>query len=120
MNKISFDPEQLRARLEAARTLHHEHRRAFGDANALLQRLSGGAVPVLDGSEDGEPIEATKRTRKRKPNLATVAKQAAKSKIPVAAYEFRPDGTIVAVVGKPNAVADEADDVTPEDRDQWH
>ena len=64
---------------------------------------------------------AIRRTRVRKPTLASVAHQVAKENIPVAAYEFRPDGTIVAVVGKPNAVTDDAAaDVTPEDREQWH
>ena len=41
------------------------------------------------------------RPRKRKPTLAGVARQATKAGIPVARYDFRPDGTISVVTGKP-------------------
>ena len=77
----------------------------------LVQRLS---VPTA------EPI---KRTRRPKPSLVRIKRQAAKADIPVTAYEFRPDGTIIAIVGKPNgeATANEADDdATPEDKMQWN
>jgi hypothetical protein len=67
------------------------------------------------GGKAAKPI----KRRERKPTLVSVARQVAKAELPATAYEFRPDGTILAVVGKPNTVADETDDVTPEDRDQW-
>jgi hypothetical protein len=52
-------------------------------------------------SDSGDAVEPVKRTRKRKPTLASVARQAAKAGIPVAGYEVRPDGTIGIVTGKP-------------------
>jgi hypothetical protein len=45
---------------------------------------------------------AAKPRRKRKPTLATVAKQASKAAIKVARYEVKPDGTVVIVPGKPD------------------
>ena len=61
------------------------------------------------------------RTRKRKPTLAGVARQAAKVGIPVARYDFRPDGTISIVTGKPGPGGDiEMDDTTPIDRSEWN
>jgi len=51
--KLSVNPEQLRARLEKARTLHHEHRRAFDDANALLRQMGGDPVqPIAEATTD--------------------------------------------------------------------
>ena len=45
---------------------------------------------------------ATRKPRKlRKPTLVSVAKAASKAGIAVARYEVKPDGTVVAVVGKP-------------------
>ena len=107
MTRAAF--EQILERLQAnpvlpSFALMHE----LGHAQLQLWRRIGG-----------KSAKAVRRTRKRKPTLASVARQTTKANIPVAAYEFRPDGTIVAVVGKPIAVA-EADDVTPEDRDEWH
>src|SRR5262245_56861207 len=43
---------------------------------------------------------AARARRPRRPTLASVSKQANKAAIPVARYEFKPDGTIVAVTGK--------------------
>ena len=43
----------------------------------------------------------SKPRRPPKPGLASVAKAASKAGIDVARYEFKPDGTVVAVVGKP-------------------
>jgi hypothetical protein len=53
------------------------------------------------------------RTRKRKPTLAGVARQAAKAGVEVARYDFRPDGTISVVTGKPDNDID-MDDTTPD------
>jgi len=48
----------------------------------------------------------TKKPRKpRRPTLASVAKQASKTGIPVARYEVQPDGTVVVVTGKPEPAA---------------
>ena len=47
------------------------------------------------------------RPRKRKPTLAGVARQ--KAGIPVARYDFRPDGTISLVTGKPVGDIDKDD-----------
>jgi len=94
--------EQILERLQAnpllpSFALMHE----FGHAQLQLWRQIGRKA--------AKPI---KQSRKRKPTLASIARQTTKANIPVVAYEFRPDGTIVAVVDKPNAVA-----VTPE---EWH
>ena len=91
-------------------------------AQRLWRKMGGDDVPELDTGGDAEPI---KRTRsKRGPSLLSVKRKAEKAGIPVAAYEFRPDGTIVVMVGKPNAASTitggEDDDLTPEDRKQWH
>jgi hypothetical protein len=43
----------------------------------------------------------------RKPTLASVAKQASKAGIEVSRYEVKPDGTVVAVVGKPESATPE-------------
>jgi hypothetical protein len=43
----------------------------------LLRRLSNTDVVV--GSDDAEPVEPVKRTRKRKPTIATMIKQARKA-----------------------------------------
>jgi hypothetical protein len=104
MTRAAF--EQILERLEAnpvlpSFALMHE----LGHAQLRLWRQIGGKA--------AKPI---KQSRKRKPTLASVARQTTKANISVAAYEFRPDGTIVAVVGKPNAVLDEADDVKSNSR----
>ena len=54
------------------------------------------------------------RPRKRKPTLAGVARQAAKAGIPVARYDFRPDGTISLVTGKPDGDIDMDDTASPD------
>jgi len=59
----------------------------------LAVALDGSAVHGC-GIEVAEPIV---RRRRRRPTLASIKRQAAKANIPVAAYESRPDGTIVAV-----------------------
>jgi YD repeat-containing protein len=57
------------------------------------------------------------RPRKRRPTLAGVARQAAKAGIPVARYDFRPDGTIVT--GKPVGDID-MDDTTASPDPKWN
>jgi hypothetical protein len=59
------------------------------------------------------------RTRKRRPTLAGVARQAAKVGIPVARYDFRPDGTISIVTGKPDGDID-IDDTTASPDPKWN
>jgi len=65
-----------------------------------------------EGVEDVKPAKPTKRTRKRKPTLAGVARQAAKAGVEVAGYEVRPDGTIKVITGKPVG-GGEIDTATP-------
>jgi hypothetical protein len=85
----------------------------------LLDRLltdrrdAVGSYPII--SDSGEPV--VKRTRQRKPTLASVARQAAKAGIPVARYDFRPDGTIVT--GKPVGDID-MDDTTASPDPKWN
>jgi hypothetical protein len=65
-----------------------------------LERLTFDVV--TDDSVKGvKPVQPAKRTRKRKPTLAGVARQASKVGVDVARYDFRPDGTISIVTGKP-------------------
>ena len=59
------------------------------------------------------------RTRKRKPTLAGVARQAAKAGVEVARYDFRPDGTISVVTGKPVGDID-MDDTTASPDPKWN
>ena len=66
-----------------------------------VQRLTSTNAVTDDGVEDVKPVKPAKRTRKRKPTLAGVARQAAKADIPVAGYEVRSDGSIKIIVGKP-------------------
>jgi hypothetical protein len=61
------------------------------------------------------------RTRKRKPTLAGVARQATKAGISVAGYEVRPDGTIKVITGKPVGGSDiEMDDTTASPDPKWN
>lgn len=61
-------------------------------------RLQREAEPA-NVAGDTEPTEPARRTRK--PTLASVARQAAKARLEVAAYEVKPDGSIAVIVGKP-------------------
>ena len=65
-----------------------------------------------------KPVKPAKRTRKRKPTLAAVARQAAKAGVEVAGYEVRPDGTIKVITGKPVGAID-IDTASP-DRSEWN
>jgi hypothetical protein len=56
---------------------------------------------LFPSGDSGDAVEPVKRTRKRKPTLAGVARQAAKAGIEVARYEVRPDG-INIITGKPS------------------
>jgi hypothetical protein len=47
-------------------------------------------------------VRGPKRKRgSRKPTLSSVTKQASRANIAVKAYEVRPDGTVVIVIGQP-------------------
>ena len=87
----------------------------------LLDRLltdcrdAVGSYPII--SDSGEPV--VKRRRQRKPTLAGVKRQAVKAGVEVARYDFRPDGTISIVTGKPVGEID-VDDTTPIDRSEWN
>jgi hypothetical protein len=85
-----------------------------------LERLISDVV-TDDGVEDVKPVQPAKRTRKRKPTLAGVARQAAKAGIPVAGYEVRSDGSIKIITGKPVLGGEiEMDDTTFIDRSEWN
>jgi len=68
--------------------------------------------------EAADPIPTPTRTRQRKPTLAGVARQAVKAGVEVARYDFRPDGTISIVTGKPVGDID-MDNTTSPDRSEW-
>ena len=48
--------------------------------------------------------EGIRGRRQRKPTLTSVSKQASRAGIEVARYEIKPDGTIVVVTGKSEAI----------------
>jgi hypothetical protein len=75
------------------------------------------ALALVHGSAATLPLRKPvmtkpKRQRKRKPTLASVAKQAEKAGLEVARYEVDPDGKISVVTGKP-------DITTPETGNEW-
>ncbi len=87
----------------------------------LQRRLTSTDVVTDDSVEDVKPVKPASRTRKRKPTLAGVARQAAKAGIPVAGYEVRPDGSIKIITGKPVRSGEiEMDDTTAIDRSEWN
>jgi hypothetical protein len=59
------------------------------------------------------------RTRRRKPTLAGVARQASKAGVNVARYDVRPDGTISIVTGRPVGDID-MDDTTASPDPKWN
>ena len=83
------------------------------------QRLTSAVGVTDDGVEGVKAVKPAKRTRKRKPTLAGVARQAAKAGVEVAGYEVRPDGTIKVLTGKPVGAIDMDDTASP-DRSEWN
>jgi hypothetical protein len=79
-------------------------------------------VFIDDSAEDAEAQPVQRRTRKRKPTLAGVARQAAKAGIEVARFDVRPDGTIGVVIGKPTDPTDSDinDDATTSPDPKWN
>jgi hypothetical protein len=74
------------------------------EAEVAEQFLALAALlPTADDAGQSQTAPAPpQRTRKpRQPTLASVAKQASKAGVEIARYEFKPDGTVVAVTGKP-------------------
>lgn len=89
--------------------------------NPDLERRLTSDVVTDDSVEGVKPIKPAKRTRKRKPTLAGVARQVAKAGIPVAGYEVQSDGSIKIIIGKPLRGGEiEMDDTTPIDRSEWN
>jgi hypothetical protein len=84
--------DQLRLRQEAA----------LAEPSTPAWKRAMIAASLQDEAREREA--QPKRTRKRKPTLASVARQAAKAGVEVARYVFRPDGTIGVVTGKPDAI----------------
>ena len=87
------------------------------DLTWLERRIAEARAPLEAGPDDdtAPPQRAAevKRTRRRKPSLVSVARQAAKASLEVARYEVDPDGKIVVITGKPG-------DVTkPENGNEW-
>ena len=59
------------------------------------QRLHDNQPQHHDASEDAEPVEPAKRTRKRKPSIASVIRQMQRAGVDVAGCEINPrDGTV--------------------------
>jgi hypothetical protein len=114
------------------RTMDELRQRATGEAQQppssfahlfdpdLERRLTSDVV-TNDSVEDVKPVKPAKQTRKRKPTLAGVARQAANAGIPVAGYEVRSDGSIRIITGKPVRGGEiEMDDTTPIDPSEWN
>ena len=81
----AFDPDLLRRLDPFAVALNGYDPRRYD-----LQRTDGSII------EDARP-----KRRKRKPSLATVAKQAAKAGLTVTGIEYRADGSVTYLTGKP-------------------
>lgn len=78
----------------------------------LIERMT--PTVWLDTSEDAEPVE--KRTRKRKPTLASVILAMKRAGVEIAGCEVNPrDGTVRVVSGKPVGGID-TDDTSPDPR----
>jgi len=58
-------------------------------------------------AREGWAASLPKSKPRKPPTLADVAKQASKAALDVARYEVRPDGTVVAVVGKQGATVND-------------
>src|SRR5262245_27794598 len=92
-------------------TPDHEAMRIVGDPRQAFYRFrsdpprSKRLARTVIGDDEAEPV---KRTRKRRPSLAAVARQAARAGIAVAGYEVHADGSIRIIVGTPRAT--DADD----------
>ena len=110
---MTFDLERLTAQLRSAKAA----RLADPNLHPTLRRMYE-AKPLPD---EAQPVKPT-RTRQRKPSLAGVARQEAKAGVEVARYDFRPDGTISIVTGKPVDGSEiETDDTTASpDRSEWN
>jgi hypothetical protein len=101
---------------------------AAADAIAIKERLAdqlGARRAARLADPNAAPLWRTlygvqQRTRRRKPTLARVAKQAVRAGVEVAGYEVRPDGTIGVVIGKPVGNVTDTDDTTTIDRSEFH
>jgi hypothetical protein len=116
-------PTGLLARLRAAKTepwkaalppTMLELLGRFPDHDAAVQWLrsliGGDDVPVLDTGDDAEPV---KRTRQRKPSLATAIRQMTRAGLSIAGCEINPrDGTFKLIIGKPVQM-------NADDRNEW-
>jgi hypothetical protein len=104
--------EYERERAARIRSFFDEKLKAAG-REALAARCSLNVKaekqpPTFDEAQ--QPTKTPTRTRKRKPTLASVARQAAKAGIPVARYDHRPDGTISVIPGKPSEATNNNND----------
>ena len=109
------DTYTLKARPPAGAGANRWDRQRLLDAPFLFHQLMSQAQFKREAA-DPTPT----RTRKRKPTLAGVARQAAKAGIPVAGYEVR-DGSIKVITGKPVGGSDiEMDDTTASPDPKWN
>jgi hypothetical protein len=104
--------DQLRARKAAA----------LADPNLppWRRKLYEAKPPPVWELEDPMPTRTPTRTRQRKPTLAGVARQATKAGVEVARYDFRPDGTISIVTGKPVGSGETDMDDTASPDPKWN
>ena len=96
---------------ELDRVRRIERFQAFGltDPDEVQRLLS--TIIVGDGGDDGESV---KRTRKRKPSVASVIRQMKRAGVEVVGCEINPrDGPVELICGQP--VQMKADD----DRNEW-
>ena len=66
---------------------------------ALAQMLAKSTLPP-----ELVVVAVQPERRQRKPTLTSVSKQASRAGIEVARYEIKPDGTVVVVTGKSEAI----------------
>jgi hypothetical protein len=103
------------------RATHDAQQPSSSQHDSELVQLMSTDVVTDDGVEDVKPVKPAKRTRKRKPTLAAVARQVGKAGIPVTGYEVRSDGSIRIITSKSKLSGEiEMDDTTPIDQSEWN
>ena len=93
--------------------LGEEHSDPSYRAERALWHAAAGDMGLLeiDYPEVVARFPTPSKKRKRRPTLASVARQVTKAAIEVARYEIDADGKIAVVPGKP--------EIAPNDRNEW-
>src|SRR4051794_30762716 len=96
-----FFVEGLRARLRAANPVPPPPNYLVDQVLRRIQQVTCRDVPFLDSGEDAEPVEPVKRTRQRRPSVASVIRQMSRAGLEIAGCKINHDGTTSVMTGKP-------------------